>query len=761
MTQAITKTIQYLIFTLVIVVPLVYYPYNMFPFQVVKTAIFQALTAIVFLLWLFLAIFYKEFRPKLTWVSLALIIFYVVVFLSIIFGADWRASLWSDQQRTLGFIILLHCGALFLALSSLKERINWRKIWLVSFITSVVVSVIGIVGYWYPSFIPDSMFLTVLKNQARAGSTFNNSAFMAGYLLFNFFIGIWLMWLEAIKTQGRKILKSKKFWGALIGVGLVFMAIFLSQTVGVILGMAGGIFLLFIWALLFSQNKIFKKYTAVLIGVIVIFSGIFFATKNSSIWENIPGLNKISGLSFESEAISGRLVAWGIGLQAFQEKPILGWGFENFRAAFSKHYEPKILTTSMSGTYWDKPHNIVIEYLVNTGLLGLLAYLFIFIVVFFTLIKKRDNFGNNLAAPIFLSVIVAYFIQNLFIFDTIGTYLMFFLILGFIDSKAPIFLRKKEENSFTEKSGKFSSNQYVVLGLILLVSFYAIHFNYRIFSSSRYEYWGVNYFLNQMLDNSLVSFNKALAQKSPYIDDARKNFANTVKQAKQQGFEYAGLENLQAELAEELRTVIKRHPNEFFNYITLAEFANVFYAYNSNYLEEAEGLTQRALELSPKRQQIFYVLAKTKLLQGDIKSAYEIFEEVVALNPEAGDSHFLFGMMAYGLGDIEKARQEIAIAESLGRVPAKADELIALGNFAGDLDGDYDKAIEYYKRALGASDKVGEANIILKIAVAYYLKGEAGNAREMFMLLAKRIDVKTLPIYPQLIPVFQELELNL
>ena len=127
----IIKTIQYLIIGMVILVPLIYYPTSMFPFQIVKTVFFQTLAAIIFLFWLQLAIFYKEYRPRLTWVSLSLIIFYAVIFLSIVFGSDWRMSLWSDEQRALGFFALVHFGGLFLVLTSLRKQIDWRKLFLV------------------------------------------------------------------------------------------------------------------------------------------------------------------------------------------------------------------------------------------------------------------------------------------------------------------------------------------------------------------------------------------------------------------------------------------------------------------------------------------------------------------------------------------------------------------------------------------------------------------------------------------------------
>lgn len=749
--QKIINIIKYFIYGLVMAVPLIYFPTMMFPFQLSKTIVLQILIEIIFVLWLWLVIFNKKYRPKISPLIISLSIFMAAIFISVIFGSDWRVSLWSDESRSLGLIALWHFFVLFLSMSSLRGKINWDIIWNLSFWTAVVVSLIGISQKFIIFSKGANPWLYILYPgiPERVGSTFSNPAFMAGYLLFNFFIGFWLF------KPLTKNLKLKSLMG--LGIILIIIAIFLSQTLGVLFGLTAGILIFIFWFIFQSHSKILRKTSLAALGILIIFSGIFLLTRGNSFWQKIPGFKRVVNISFQQESIRGRFIAWESGWEAFKEKPFLGWGLENFRIAFDKYYNPELLFINTTGTHWDKPHNVILEYLVTTGIIGLLAYLGIFASVFYMLFKKQFNYKI-----FFLSAIIAYFVQNLFVFDTIGTYLMFFLVLAFIDS----YLDDKLLNFSSSPITDNLIAQKIIVGVLLLTALIPIYYNFQIFKGANYEYWGVNYFLSRLRESSLLSFNQALITSTPYIDDVRKNFADTVKQAYQQGMEYPNLADLQDKLANYLKLIIQRHPNNFFNYIILAEFENNFHKYNGNYIYEAEELAKKALELSPKRQQIYYVLAKTKLLQADINGAYKTFEEIIKLHPGAAEPHFYLGLMAYGLGDIKTGFIEIKEAERLGRVPQKIEEFITLGNFSGDLEYNYKKAVEYYISALEIFDKkevvpvVSREDILLKLALAYYFDHNFIESKNTFLELQKTIDLKFLPIYPDLKPVLQDIGIS-
>ncbi|PIR87696.1 MAG: hypothetical protein COU10_03270, partial [Candidatus Harrisonbacteria bacterium CG10_big_fil_rev_8_21_14_0_10_45_28] len=123
-----------------------------------------------------------------------------------------------------------------------------------------------------------------------------------------------------------------------------------------------------------------------------------------------------------------RLIAWKSALGAFSEHPVLGWGFENFRYAFDARYEPTLLRSGFSETYWDKPHNIFLEMLVTSGVLGLGLFLAVIIMAFYIVLRLSPRDFR----PYGLGLLLAYLIQGMVTFDTFGSYLMLFIVFAFL-----------------------------------------------------------------------------------------------------------------------------------------------------------------------------------------------------------------------------------------------------------------------------------------------------------------------------------------
>lgn len=771
------KAINYCLYGLVIAVPLIYFPTTFFPFNIIKVVLLQILIELMFALWIALALFYPEYRPRLTPLIAALGVFSAALLLSTFFGVDWRASLWSDEQRAFGVIGIMHLALLVLITSSLKNKIEWRKILLFSFAAATLVSLIGIsqklvyvpsqsVSSWLYIIFPIANSPNPLD---RIGSTLSNSAFLAGYLLFGLFIGFWFLVGETRKHADRKAnRRAKQFlWFLAAGEIVILAAIFLTQTLGALLGLGLGVLFLVAYYIIKGKGRVgqfsLRSIALACLAFLVILGSFVFFTRGDAFWDNVPGFSRISKASLKTPSIHDRLLVWNIALAAFKDYPFLGWGPENFRIAYDKHYNPEILNDSIGGTNWDKPHNTILEYLTDTGILGLLAYLLLWAAVIYCLLRIGKSGNDNHLGPVFGAMLISYFSQNLFVFDTVGTYLMFFVVLGFIDYQyQKTVLSAKEVRAAGSINDK---NLKVVTLILILISLVPIYYSYAIFSGAQAEYWGVNYMLNRLPESSLLSFRQAVTIPTPYLNDIEQHFADAVRQAPGQGINLSAGTSLQNEIISYLRDAINRHPLNFYNYLTLAEFETAFYQSNPKYLDDAQAMLQKAINFSPERQQIYYPLAKIMVLKGDIKGAYDIFKHLVNLNPNAGEPHFYFGILAYEVGDIKTADAEIARAAELGRKPATSDEMVALANFVGDYDRNYPYAVELYKSALDYLSRAPQAqaqsvtNIRLKLAVAYYFNKDYDNSRQTFLDLEQQIDLKSLPIYPQLKPVLQELHL--
>lgn len=773
--NSVLKIIRTCLYAMVVFVPLFFWKWTMNPFIVVKTAIFQSLAGIIILLWVALAIRNKKYRPRMTPLLIGVLVFMFALSVSALLGEDLMMSLWSQETRTIGIVSLWFFTLFYLALVSLKNAIKWQKVWFLSLVTSLFAALGALLA-----FIPfvDNLFLN--QRNIRPWSTFGNPTFLAGYLLFHIFLGIYLWHKSAVGKLGGPASADREPgllgiarvvpWLALVVAIIDALAIIKTQTRGDVGGLIIGLFLIVVLLAIIKLNlrnhfsfvnSVLKNTWLWLVLFVVVFGGTFFFTRNSSFWNVVPSIERFRNFTTVSAELQNRLIAWQSAAQSFMDHPVLGYGWENFNLAFQKHYNPTLLSNNFSETYWDKPHNVLIEYLMTGGVVGFLAYLGMWVLLLYELKKSEIDGASKI---VLFGMLVAYFVRNLVIFDTIGTYLMFFLVMAFIDVRFKE-TRFREEVEPPHFDGRLSSSRVPLAYPALIISLIPIFFlNWPMVYAAGREYWGPNYYLNKMTTESAWALDEALAVRTPYRDDIRLTFASIVKQSYESasGLEYFDIATIQKRVAEELGTVIRHHPQNYLFYITLADFKNIFYKFDKNYLKDAEALAAKALELSPNRQQVYYVMGRTKLLEGDMEGGLNAFKTAIALNPSAGDPHFYLGLILLELHNVKAGVAEIQRAKELGRVPRAADEAIALANLMGDEVKDYGAAVEYYQQAFDmTAGEMLRKEIRLKIAVAYYLWGKDAEAKKTFEGLFGEIEYRSLPLWPQLEPVFNQLGITL
>jgi len=108
----------------------------------------------------------------------------------------------------------------------------------------------------------------------------------------------------------------------------------------------------------------------------------------------------------------------------------LGVGPENYYFLANKYYNPELVKYDPS--WFDKPHNYILEVLVTGGILSFVPYLAMLFLVCGALYRGfRSGFFSLLQTSLLLAGFLAYVTQNLFVFDTIPASLMFYLFVGF------------------------------------------------------------------------------------------------------------------------------------------------------------------------------------------------------------------------------------------------------------------------------------------------------------------------------------------
>ena len=545
-----------------------------FPTQIF---VFQSLVEILFAAYLNLAIFYRQYRPKLNSIFFSYAFLLATLLLTTFTGTDWRISFWSFPHRSIGVFALLHFFALFLILRGLGPNFNWKKYLTAAFFISLIAATLG------------SRFM-------------GNQNFLSAYLLLNAFLGLWLIY-----QYPQKILRL--LLG--LGVGYNIVAIFLTQTRGVILGLFFGL------TVFFAIRK-YKLIVMFLIALVLVAA----LTIQLPLWQKIPGVKRFAGKSLAELGVAPRLAAWQFAWEGIKENPFLGWGWENFEQVVNKNYQPNL----GSEEFFSKPHNIFLEYLISGGALLFLAFLLLLVSYFRKLLIFKKEQPVFTAA--FCSLMIGYLIQNFFSFDTFSSYLMLSVVLAVVSSKA------SEEQGGALIDFPDTKKASLFLAVALLIS---AALSYQV----NFKSWRADY-----------------RAGGPYKDFLVKDFINSLPQE-------APAEKVDWAL-KKLAEAIDRHPHHYFFRFAYADAATAFSQLNEDYLAEAKKQIDAAIQLSPNRPKSYYVLSRILLAQKKEKEAIKAMERVLALDPKNSLSHFYMSHLLFKLNLTNEAVLELVVADQLG-----------------------------------------------------------------------------------------------
>ncbi len=97
---------------LVPLIPLVRTDFFFFPFITGKAFMFRILVEIAVCAWLFLAAVDKRYRPRFSWMGVAVLAFVTWMFVADCFAVNVAKAFWSNFERMEGWILLIHLLAL-------------------------------------------------------------------------------------------------------------------------------------------------------------------------------------------------------------------------------------------------------------------------------------------------------------------------------------------------------------------------------------------------------------------------------------------------------------------------------------------------------------------------------------------------------------------------------------------------------------------------------------------------------------------------
>lgn len=92
-----------------------------------------------------------------------------------------------------------------------------------------------------------------------------------------------------------------------------------------------------------------------------------------------------------SDGFKDRIAIWSIGLQGFNERPLTGWGWENFNVVFNKFVDPTASKVFFTEPWFDRSHNQIIDIMTLSGVIGSAAYILMWCIIFFLYTKSTGE----------------------------------------------------------------------------------------------------------------------------------------------------------------------------------------------------------------------------------------------------------------------------------------------------------------------------------------------------------------------------------
>jgi O-antigen ligase len=740
-----------------------------FPYITGKNFVFRIIVEVMAGAWLALALVSAAYRPRSSWMLAVLAAFVFIIGLADIFGVNPSKSFWSNFERMEGWITLAHLLMLFVVMvSMLTTEKLWRWFWL----TTIGVSV----------FVGAHALLQVLGGGAgtRVSATLGNATYLAAYMLFHVFLTALVVaqtWVPR-RDDDRHLLKAVGAMALWLGTGVIIfsiaalyggplanlapllvvyalllaggviftlvntenamaqgfllfviimqaMTIFFTGTRGTLLGLVGGVLLTALLLIVLAhRSRIVWRASAGIIGVLLLLPGGFFVVKDQAWVQAIGPLKRMASISLEDNTVKARFMNWNMALKGIQERPLLGWGQANYNYVFNKHYDPQMFGQE---PWFDRTHNIIFDWAIAGGILGLFAYLSLFGVALWYLWIPRPG-GERVFSiserSILTGLLAAYVFHNMFVFDNITSYLLFIATLGYLTVRATVARQSLPLLARAALPPRALPIAAIVLvlavwGIAYTVSAPALAANKAILQAI------------QPRDNVGVTielFEAALQHKSPIA------YQEIREQAVQVAHNIVRDPNIPQEekrlmlafAMEQIDIQIAKDPDNARLYVLGGSLLDAAEAH-----EEARLYMERAHELSPTKQSIMLQLGVTAWNLEDTEVGREYFCKAYELDTSFKGAKVYCAMAMIRIGESNEA--QTLVDEIMADGSSPPEDLIR----AYASQQQYGKIIELWNKRL--EHEPLDVAALFSLALTYNAAGRPGDAIVLLEETAARI----------------------
>ena len=681
------------------------FPFNFvnalfFPFITGKAFYFRILVEIAFFGWVVLNFVDAKYRPRISALTIGITLFTLIVLIADLLGVNPLRSMWSNFERMEGWMMIIHLWMFFMVTSSVfgshEKSKNLLHHWLhISTFVALIVAIYGLVQLGGGA--------QIHQGSTRLDASLGNAAYLAVYMLFHAFIAAYLFFV----ARSRKIANYQILQWVYGILALLFsFVLFETATRGTILGLVGGAMLaLTLYAIFATKESKKSRIISGSIIILIILAGIIF-------WQNRPDhfiknnqplnslatyiqnhevLNRLATISWEDNKTQARGYIWPMAIKGGMERPLFGWGQENFNYIFNANYEPKMWSQEQ---WFDRAHSVFIDWFVASGLIGLIAYLALYVLFIVAVWRSKITVAEK---SVLTGLIVGYAVHNVFVFDNIASYVMFFIMLSCahaLNVGTPIkFLGTKEVGN---DAAEYIVAPVAIIALVVVVYFFVLRpaqANTALIAalqSCGSDKPDVTLFQNVFELNQYTANQESREQLINCAGQivAKQQIPGPTKQA----FSQLAMKEIQAQ--------ITATPQDARIYVLAGGMLD-----SIGQTQEAQVILENAHRLTPRKQGVMFELANNYVNSGKTNEAVALLKQAYELDPTYPEAQVVYATVLIIAGKEDEAR-------TLFKSDPAMFETVRMAQIYTSVKK-YDKAIAIYTKFVAASSTDVQAKVQL------------------------------------------------
>ena len=530
-----------------------------------------------------------------------------------------------------GYVTLVHLFMYVLVAGTmLQTQQQWTWFWYTSLMVATAVAIHGLGQHlgWFEG------------EGSRIAGRLGNAAYLAIYMLFHVFLTFYLF------------VRDNRLIARIIYTAIAILMVYVlleTGTRGTAIGLAVGVGVMTAYIALFATR--YPQFRAYAIGACALFAliiGGFLAARDTQMVQDSHTLSRIANINLAQD-LEVRGAIWNIAWQGVQERPVLGWGQENFNFVFNQYYDPFLYDQEQ---WFDRVHNIFLDWLIAGGVLGLVAYMLLFssavyYVTAYTYRSKDAHGFSVLEQGVLLGLLTGYLTHNLVVFDNIVSYIFFASVIAMVHSRV-----SRELPIVREWYISKNTVRYTLAPVVLVIAAATI------------------YYTN--IPSLQAAADVITAMRSNEIEERQKWFNRAFEQAGKIGQQEISEQMAQSairvissgQVPDALRQSYINQTESMLNQVAREKpgdarihvFRGSFYR-GIGALGEARSEFARARELSPNKQSIIMQQGIVELQSQELESARNFFAEAFKLY-ERNDLALQFLITTlYRMGEVSKAQE--------------------------------------------------------------------------------------------------------